>query len=283
MENLQKELTAILSASKVEFGLYLAVNGRESFAINAKQKFHAASMIKVPLLFEALKQVQQGKVSLEKRYLLQTAEKVGGAGVLQLLDEGLNLTLQDLLFLMITVSDNTATNIIYDIVGKENVNQSIQQLGLKNTYLARKLMRYQQGGFSYTTAWDLGKLFEEIYKGSVLKTDLKNLALTILKKQQFNDCLSRDLEFCGNCQTLVGGQSICLKCGAKPNDTELVRGDFAHKTGQIIGHIHDGGIMEYAGHYAVIVLLTSKLPANQVGNQLHAEVGSKVMQFLNKI
>ena len=112
----------------------------ELFSHNGDRRFRAASTIKVPIMIEAYRQIEQGAFSLDDQYRLRDEDRVPGSGVLGHLHAGLDLTVADLLYLMITVSDNTATNLIIDRVGLDAVNATIQSLGMANSVLGRRIL-----------------------------------------------------------------------------------------------------------------------------------------------
>lgn len=100
---------------------------------------HAASVIKLAVLYQALLQLRDGSVLLEDRITMHSLDQVPGSGVLHLLDAPLTLSFKDMLTLMIAFSDNTATNFAIDHLGLSNINRSIEDLGLSNTYLYKKV------------------------------------------------------------------------------------------------------------------------------------------------
>jgi beta-lactamase class A len=120
----------------------VAVHGAdgELFAHLGDRRFHAASTIKVPILIEAWRQVEHGTLSLDDPYRLREEDRVGGSGVLGTLHAGLELTFADLLYLMIAVSDNTATNLVLDRVGLDAVNATMASLGMTGSVLGRPML-----------------------------------------------------------------------------------------------------------------------------------------------
>lgn len=253
------------------FELY-CLETREKIGFNRDERFHAASIIKVPLLYEGLCQIREGRLELETEYELPEEEIVGGAGVLQLLHPGLNPSLQDLLYLMICVSDNTATNMVIDILGKDAVNRKLEEIGCRDTLLARKLMKVVPGVYSYTSAKDtvsiLGKIYSEFYEEG----------MPFFRKQQFNDCLSRDIRFCKKCKELIGSSSMCPGCNEEINKLEIEEPVFAHKTGEVTGVVHDAGIWELPGKTLFVTLLTDKLPDNRIGKEFQAQLGKIIIK-----
>jgi beta-lactamase class A len=92
--------------------------------------FPTASVIKLPLLVTLFEDAIAGRIDLSERVTYRAETKVAGSGVLQFLDEGLNPTLRDLAVLMMSVSDNTATDLLFDRVGKTRIESTMRRLGL---------------------------------------------------------------------------------------------------------------------------------------------------------
>src|SRR5439155_20878941 len=114
--------------------------GRTLF-LNADEVLPTASSIKIAILAELYHQAQQGKLKLTDAYTLQSSDLVGGSGITGALTPGVTrLTLRDVAALMISVSDNSATNVIIDRIGMENINALLDSLGLAHTRLRRKMM-----------------------------------------------------------------------------------------------------------------------------------------------
>ncbi len=114
-------------------------NPEDEFDVFADEVFPTASIIKVPILLEFYRQAADGVLDPCEVRPLRDDVKVGGSGVLQFLSDKTQLTLEDWAKLMINLSDNTATNYMIDVVGMDNVNLVIDQLGLVDTRLQRKM------------------------------------------------------------------------------------------------------------------------------------------------
>src|ERR1700743_1018002 len=111
----------------------------ETVAISADTPVQTASVIKLTILYEALEQVRNGKAHFDDKITLTKADQVQGSGVLLFFDAPLSLTLKDVLTMMVVMSDNTATNLAIDHLGLENIDARIVKLGLKDTYLYKKV------------------------------------------------------------------------------------------------------------------------------------------------
>ncbi|MCX6648024.1 MAG: class A beta-lactamase-related serine hydrolase [Candidatus Bathyarchaeota archaeon] len=105
----------------------------EEVSINGEERFPTASVFKVPVIVELYRQAEAGGLSFDSKMVLKDSLKVPGSGILKELSEGLEVTVRDLSRLMMILSDNTATDMIVERVGKENVNATMQRFGLKNT------------------------------------------------------------------------------------------------------------------------------------------------------
>lgn len=140
--------------------------------INENELFPQASSIKIAILLEVFKQVEEGKLKFDEFVDLKKEFKVGGSGILQHLGEpSLSISIKDLCILMIVLSDNTATNILIERIGIDSVNKRLEAMGLKNTKLKRKMMDFlavKEGRENISTPFEMMVLLEKTYKGEIL-------------------------------------------------------------------------------------------------------------------
>ena len=114
----------------------------ERIGVNDSLTFPQGSAIKIPLLIELYHQDDAGTLRLSTRVPVRLADRTGGSGLLQNLGDGTSeLSLGDLAMFMITVSDNTATNMLIDRVGMDKVNATTRALGVPDVKLQRKMIR----------------------------------------------------------------------------------------------------------------------------------------------
>ena len=200
----------------------------ERVSHNADTVFFTASTLKVPLLVELYRQVDAGIIDVNQRIDLADALRVPGSGVLKELSSGLQPTVHDLAMLMIIISDNTATDILYNKVGGDNINDTMRQLGLIHTHIpmpCRELLysitgldvedpahtyqlasdRLKKGefvleddGFSedksdVSSPNDMCRLLELIYDGDILSSQSREAVLDILKRQQLSTVIPHAL------------------------------------------------------------------------------------------
>src|SRR5262245_8553142 len=132
LESLRLGLERIAAGIRAEWGVYVKFLATgEEVGLDADAVMDTMSVIKIPLLLELLRQAEEGLVDLDERIVLDTRHKRFGTGVLQLLDDGLALSLRDAATLMIVQSDNTATDLCFEAVGgPEAPNRLMRELGL---------------------------------------------------------------------------------------------------------------------------------------------------------
>lgn len=111
----------------------------DRFSHNGDRRFVAASTVKISIMIELFRKIDAGKLSLDQRHKLQPADKSTGGGVILHLHDGIEFTLGDLVYLMMSISDNTATNVLIDYTGMAEVNAAMRSLGMANSVLGRKM------------------------------------------------------------------------------------------------------------------------------------------------
>jgi beta-lactamase class A len=227
----------------------------ETLEWSAQERFPAASVIKIPILIEALRQEQAGRLRLDERLPIRPEDKVGGFGILKELPSVESVSLQDLLTLMIVISDNTAANLCIERVGMEAVNETIASLGLRGTVLQRKMMDMaarERGLDNFTSPGDIARLLDLLMTGQILTAERCARALDILARQQVNDRLPLLL----------------------PSQVKV-----AHKTGELPGIRHDVGVLFIDSRHVVVAALTKEFTTS-VGQGL---VGGQASELIARI
>ena len=192
----------------------------ETWRRGADRPVNAASVIKLAVMIEAFRAAQAGELSLDERHALADAERMPSCGTLKAMHEGIELTLLDLVKLMIIVSDNTATNILIDRLGMEAVNSTLRALGCRETTLHRRLFDAEaarRGLQNTITAQEIGLLLEGLYRGTIVSPGASRQMLEILLDQRLN----------GKLPFFLHGAGVKI----------------AHKTGEDDGITHDVGIV----------------------------------------
>ena len=133
------EVIARAEASGVVLGVSAASTRGGRFSHNGRRRFVAASTVKIAIMVELFRQVDAGRRSLETGYTLGTGDRATGSGVVAQLHDGIELTLGDLAYLMMSISDNSSTNILIDQLGQDRVNATMRDLGMTGSTLGRRM------------------------------------------------------------------------------------------------------------------------------------------------
>lgn len=175
--SLEETLEAIAAGHHGDVALFaenLATG--ESVGIRADEVVQTASVIKLAILYEAMQQIRDGEAHFNDALVMRKEDQVPRSGVLLFFDTPMRLTLKDALTTMIAMSDNTATNLVMERLGRERINERIAKLGLKNTYLYRKVFRVVEGpapedharfGLGKTTPREMAGLMRRIAQGEL--------------------------------------------------------------------------------------------------------------------
>ena len=176
----------------------------KDYALRADEQVRTASTIKLPIMTEVFHQVAQGKLNWTDEIILTKQNKQGGSGILSEFSDNTKIDLKTVINLMIVVSDNSATNLTLDKVGSDNVNNFMDEIGLKQTRSLRKIggggdskavadARLKLFGIGVSSPRDMVKLLEMLEKGEVVSKESSNEMLAILKRQQYTDGIRRNL------------------------------------------------------------------------------------------
>ena len=168
----------------------------ERFSHNAGRRFVAASTVKIAIMIELFRQIDAGRLSLDTSHTLRPEDKATGSGVVANLHDGIELTLGDLAYLMMSISDNSSTNILIDHVGQERVNATMRDLGMAGSTLGRR-MRGMQAGASEQENWavpeDYTRAIAALLDGSAASAASCAKMLELLEAQQNERRIARHL------------------------------------------------------------------------------------------
>ena len=173
----------------------------ESLTDTARHFYHrpdvrvpSASVIKLPIMIEAMTWVQDGRLNPDEIHILTTSEKAGGSGVLNTYPHRSRITYRDLITLMMTISDNTATNILIRELGMDTINARMTALGLTQSRLNREMMdtaAVKQGRQNYVSAREMNQLLRLIYEKRIVTPALCDEMLDILKANEDTTTIPR--------------------------------------------------------------------------------------------
>ena len=262
LEKLQSSIERITTSVNASWGIYVkCLETGEELAINADRQMDTMSVIKIPLMAEVFEQMKAGKFALTDKYTLTAEDIRPGTGTLRLMDPGAVMTVKDLITYMIVVSDNTATDALYRMVGgPEVVTKRMEAYGLKLTvapwpaarwfadlFAAKSSKEFHQQAktpFGLSTPREIGVLLEQMEKGTLVDAASSKLMLQIMRGQKYTTRIPR----------LLTGWTI------------------PHKTGDFLPYIgNDVGVLEAPGRTIIISIFT----ANHfgAGNTLEEAIG----------
>ena len=194
----------------------------EVITYHEDEAYLAASVIKLYVMAEAVRQCKEGILSKDDMVAIDKSKCVPSCGALTYMHDGLEVTIQDLYTLMIILSDNSATNFLIDILGEDAINECIQMLGCKKTQLNRKMYdaeKSARGIQNYVCPSELAVLLEGLYKGEIFDAECSEHMLSVMKDQRLNGKIPFYIH------TIPG------------------RGAIAHKTGEDTNLSNDVGIV----------------------------------------
>jgi beta-lactamase class A len=193
---LQAELHRISSgySGKCTYALTELSSG-ETIGHDEDEVMPTASLIKVPVLVALYRAVDQGRVSLTDRIRYGDEHRCLGSGVLSRMTPGVETTVRDAAVLMIIISDNSATNMVIDLVGMEQVNETMRSLGLEQTTIFQRLGDTKAGldarKMSVSTAGEMTRLLELIARHEAVSPEAAEDMLRIMRRQDYRHELSR--------------------------------------------------------------------------------------------
>lgn len=231
----------------------------QKYLLHADEVMPTASSIKIAILAELFRQAQQGKVKLTDLYTLQPSDMVGGSGITSVLTPGMTrLTLGDVAALMISVSDNSAANVIIDRIGMDNVNALLDSWGLTHTRLRRKMMDLKaaaEGKENVATPREMALLLENLYRGKVLNTQMTDGFFSLLSVHK-ESYIPRNL----------------------PEDVRV-----ANKSGELEGVRNDSGIVFAGKRPYVISVMTAYLRRERDGGDAITKISDAAYQMFDRL
>jgi beta-lactamase class A len=269
IDNLKKQIEEELKKNKGNFAVaFKDLTTGEELLVNEHELFHAASTMKTPVMMEAYKQASEGKFSLSDSILIKDQFKSivdSSAYSLSAEDDsdtliykhvGEKAPISSLIYNMIIVSSNLATNILIEKVDAKKVTQSLRDIGAKDIKVLRGVednKAFKAGLNNQVTAYDLMLIFEKLGKGEAVNAKASKEMIDILMDQKYNTIIPAKL----------------------PAEVKV-----AHKTGWITGINHDSGLIILPdGKKYVLVLLSGKVENEKAAIESMATVSKMIYDY----
>jgi beta-lactamase class A len=231
----------------------------QKFQLRGDDVFPQASSIKTALLAGLYRQVQDGKLKLTDLYTVQASDLVPDSDIMNGLTPGVTrITLRDLATMVVAVSDNSATNVVIDKVGMDNVNALMDSMGLKHTRLRRKMMDLKaagEGRENISTPNEMATLLDQLYRGKVLNKELSEDFFKLLSTHK-SSFIPRDL----------------------PDDLKI-----ANKPGELEGVRNDSGVVFVQNRPYVICVMTTYLHRERDGEDAISRVSAEAYRMFDRL
>lgn len=259
-KKLQDQLFAVNQKLDGVMGLAVKdLTSGEEFFINADEVMPQASSIKIAVLANLYLQAQQGKLKLTDEYVVRKEDMVPGSDIMLGLTPGTTrLTLRDLATMMVAVSDNSATNVLIDRVGMDNVNTMLEAMGLHATRLRRKMMDLKaagEGRENVSTPREMMTLLETLHRGKLLNQEMA---------EDFFHVLSTHKE-----SALLQGLPDDAVSANKPGELEAVR--------------NDSGVVMVKNRPYVLCVMTAYLKDEHDGSAAIRKIAALTYSYFDRV
>jgi beta-lactamase class A len=213
-------------------------------------RFESASLCKLVILAELYRQFQMGTHTPEELLVLLESQKTGGSGRLKEAEEGSQHSLQSLAEMMITESDNTATQMLTDLMGRDKIQEGARALGLTGTTLNRDIFDFaaiDEGRDNYITARDAAVFLQQLAQQELPGSQEMH---EILERQKRNDMIGKDF----------------------PPGVRV-----AHKTGELNGILHDAAIVYAPRGNFILVCLSDQVTDKETAKKVWAKLSQDIL------
>jgi beta-lactamase class A len=234
-------------------GYAIAWNGEIVAQRNERRRFRAASCVKIPIMIELYRQVDAGTLSLDDLRPMLDEDRTPGSGVLQHFRTGVALTLDDLCTLMISISDNTATNLLLDLVGMDRVAATMRSLGMTDSVMGRRMLGRlptEQEGENWAAPLDYARALAAIVDGTAASAAGCEQMLTMLERQTGSRRVTRYVP-------------LGVRCGSKP--------------GSLLGVTNDVGFVQSADGALVVSVFCEDIGSDEDAERVIAEIAREAM------
>lgn len=224
-----------------EYGFYvIRLDGSANYGFNEDDIFRAASLMKVPVVTAIYKEIEEGNLSLDDKYILKNSDKEDGNGSMSAYPEGKDFTYREIAKFALNQSDNTAFNILEHYLGDRKIQEYIKSFEMNNTSI------YDD----QTTARDMAQLFEKIKSGQIVNREHSDEILSFMKDTGFDKWMEAGV----------------------PEDLVI-----EHKYGREVGVVNDAGIVY--SDFPYVLVITSKDVDELEADMIIPKISKMIYEF----
>lgn len=205
-QSLESRIRAEVAPFKGKVFLYAKnLDTGQTYSLSGDERVRTASTIKIAVMIEAFARVAEGRAKWTDELILTKAARYGGSGILPELSDGLRLTLQDAVRLMMVLSDNTATNLVLDYLTTDAVNERMNSLGFKATRIMRRVGgggeskegkladNLKRFGLGAATPHEMVQIMEKLERGEIVSKGASAQMLDLMKREQGRNSIGRNM------------------------------------------------------------------------------------------
>jgi beta-lactamase class A len=205
-QSLESRVRAEVAPFKGKVFLYAKnLHTGQTYSFSGDERVRTASTIKIAVMIEAFARVADGRAKWTDELVLTKAARYGGSGILPELSDGLRLTLQDAVRLMMVLSDNTATNMVLDYLTTDAVNERMNSIGFKATRIMRRVGsggeskegklgdNLKRFGLGATTPHEMVQIMEMLERGEIVSKEASKQMLDLMKREQGRNSIGRNM------------------------------------------------------------------------------------------
>lgn len=253
----QKTISETISRARKSFPGHSAVifadlDNDTRVEFEPEARFESASLCKLVILAELYRQFQMGTHTPDEMLVLLEKQKMGGSGHLKEAKEGSQHSLKSLAEAMITESDNTATQMLTDLLGKDKIQDGAKALGLNGTTMERDIFDFaaiDQGRDNYITAKDAASFLQQLARQELPGSQQMN---EVLERQKRHDMIGKDF----------------------PPGVRV-----AHKTGELDGILHDAAIVYAPRGNFILVCLSDNVEDKEAAKKVWATMALDILKL----
>ena len=252
LQSIEKSILDLVETFDGRIAYKIENDRGDSISYHEDESFQSASLIKIPMIIEGYRQAEKKEIYLNQPLTIPRFEVTRGSGVLHTLSDKVMLTVEDLLTLMITISDNTSTNMMMNMLGFDEINQCIKDLALQNTILQRRMFDFKalkEGRDNTISAADTVTCLKAIHTGDFLTKESQEKIMFIFEQQQMKDKLPSQM-----------GKGV--KVG--------------NKTGNIRGVAHDAAIIRSEKETVYAAVLTEEFTLEEDSRRIISRIGKLI-------